>query len=64
MKAGWRQYLVRVQNEAGVTAKLRVKSPEGQAAYVAGSPKVEPNAKPRGSRPARTQCPLAGHADV
>jgi len=50
-EAGWRQYLVRVQNEAGVTAKLRVKSPEGQPAYVPGSPKVEPNAKPRDPGP-------------
>jgi hypothetical protein len=44
---GWRQYLVRVQNEAGVTAKLRAQSPEAKETYVPGSPKVEPNAKPK-----------------
>jgi hypothetical protein len=46
-EAGWRQYLVRVENEAGVTAKLQVSSPFAKQAYVPGSPPVQPNAKPR-----------------
>ncbi|MBL9117294.1 MAG: CehA/McbA family metallohydrolase [Verrucomicrobiaceae bacterium] len=46
-EAGWRQYLVRVQNEAGVTARLMVSSPEAKETYVKGSPPVAPNAIPR-----------------
>ena len=36
MEAGWSQFLVKVNNEAGVTAPLKVSSP--QAAPLAGSP--------------------------
>ncbi|MEZ5385518.1 MAG: CehA/McbA family metallohydrolase [Prosthecobacter sp.] len=46
-EAGWRQYLVRVDNEAGVTAKLAASSPQGKVAYVPGSPPVAPNAQPK-----------------
>lgn len=46
-EAGWRQYLVRVENEAGVTARLAVASPQAREAYVKGSPPVAPYAKPR-----------------
>ena len=46
-EAGWRQYLVRVENEAGVTARLAVSSPQAKEAYVKGSPPVAPHAKPR-----------------
>ncbi len=45
-EGGWRQYLVRVDNEAGVTAPLRATSPHAKEAYVAGSPPVTPNVKP------------------
>lgn len=44
---GWRQFLVKVVNEAGVTAKLRATSPQAKQAYVPGSPPVAPNAQPR-----------------
>ncbi|MDZ4402107.1 CehA/McbA family metallohydrolase [Prosthecobacter sp.] len=46
-EAGWRQYLVRVDNEAGVTAKLAGSSPQAKEEYVKGSPPVVPNSKPR-----------------
>lgn len=46
-EAGWRQYLVRVDNEAGVTAKLAASSPQGKLAYVPGSPLVAPHAQPK-----------------
>lgn len=46
-EAGWRQFLVRVENDAGVTAKLQVTSPYAKQAYVPGSPPVQPNAQPR-----------------
>jgi hypothetical protein len=46
-ESGWRQYLVRVDNEAGVTAKLVGNSPQAKEAYVKGSPPVAPNAQPR-----------------
>lgn len=46
-ESGWRQYLVRVDNEAGVTARLAVTSPQGKEAYVKGSPPVAPNAQPK-----------------
>lgn len=46
-EAGWRQYLVRVENQAGVTARLAVSSPQAKEAYVKGSPPVAPHAKPR-----------------
>jgi len=46
-EGGWRQYLVRVDNEAGVTAKLVASSPQGKPAYVPGSPPVAPNAQPK-----------------
>ena len=41
VEAGWSQFLVKVNNEAGVTAKLEVKSP--QALSMAESPKKELN---------------------
>ncbi len=37
VEAGWSQFLVKVNNEAGVTAKLEVKSPQAQS--MANSPK-------------------------
>ena len=46
-EAGWRQFLVKVVNEAGVTAKLAGRSPEAKQAYVPGSPPVAPNAQPK-----------------
>ena len=46
-EGGWRQFLVRVQNDAGVTAKLAATSIFAKPVYVAGSPPVEPNAKPK-----------------
>jgi len=46
-ESGWRQYLVRVDNEAGVTARLVVNSPQAKEAYVKGSPPVVPNAQPK-----------------
>ncbi len=46
-ESGWRQYLVRVENEAGITAKLVATSPQGTEVYVKGSPPVAPNARPR-----------------
>lgn len=46
-ESGWRQYLVRVENEAGVTAKLAASSPQAKIMYVPGSPPVAPNAQPR-----------------
>ena len=50
-EGGWRQFLVRVDNEAGVTAPLRVSSPFAKEAYVKGSPPVKPDAKPRDPGP-------------
>jgi hypothetical protein len=46
-EGGWRQFLVKVVNEAGVTAKLAGSSPQAKQAYVPGSPPVAPNAQPR-----------------
>ncbi len=46
-ESGWRQYLVRVENEAGVTARLAASSPQAKEVYVKGSPPVVPNVKPR-----------------
>lgn len=46
-ESGWRQYLVRVDNEAGVTAKLAASSPQSKVVYVPGSPPVAPHAQPR-----------------
>ena len=46
-QAGWRQYLVRVENQAGVTARLAVSSSQAKEMYVKGSPPVAPHAKPR-----------------
>ncbi|WP_395750652.1 CehA/McbA family metallohydrolase [Prosthecobacter sp.] len=46
-ESGWRQYLVRVENEAGVTAKLAATSPQAREVYVKGSPPVAPHAQPR-----------------
>ncbi len=46
-EGGWRQFLVRVDNDAGVTARLRCASPFAKPAYVAGSPPVKPNAQPK-----------------
>jgi hypothetical protein len=46
-EAGWRQYLVRVDNEAGVTARLAAGSPQAKEAYVKGSPPVAPGAQPK-----------------
>jgi len=46
-ESGWRQYLVRVDNEAGVTAKLAASSPQAKIMYVPSSPPVAPHAQPR-----------------
>ncbi|MCP5559794.1 MAG: CehA/McbA family metallohydrolase [Verrucomicrobiaceae bacterium] len=46
-EAGWRQVLVRVENEAGVTAALRCSSPFAKDAFVKGSPPVSPHAQPK-----------------
>ncbi len=46
-EAGWRQYLVRVENEAGVTATLAASSPQAKESYVKGSPPVSPHAQPK-----------------
>ncbi len=46
-EAGWRQFLVRVDNDAGVTAPLKCSSPFAKVAYVPGSPQVAPNAQPK-----------------
>ena len=46
-EGGWRQFLVRVQNDAGVTAKLAASSPFAKVVYVPGSPPVVPNALPK-----------------
>lgn len=46
-EAGWRQFLVRVENEAGVTARLAVASPQSKETYVKGSPPVAPHARPK-----------------
>jgi hypothetical protein len=50
-EAGWRQFLVRVDNEAGVTAKLQCTSPFAKPGYVPGSPPVAPNAQPKDPGP-------------
>jgi hypothetical protein len=50
-EAGWRHFLVKVVNEAGVTAKLAIHSPEARQAYVPGSPPVAPNAPPKDPGP-------------
>lgn len=50
-ESGWRQYLVRVDNEAGVTAKLEASSPQSKVVYVPGSPPVAPNAQPKDPGP-------------
>ena len=50
-EAGWRQFLVKVVNEAGVTAKLAGRSPEAKEGYVRGSPPVAPNAPPKDPGP-------------
>lgn len=50
-EAGWRQFLVRVENEAGVTAKLQASSPSAKQVFVPGSPPVQPNAQPRDPGP-------------
>ena len=41
MENGWRQFLVKVQNEAGVTAELMSVSPNAQAVFEAGYPVSE-----------------------
>lgn len=46
-EGGWRQFLVRVQNDAGVTAKLAATSPYAKSVFVPGSPPVEPGARPK-----------------
>ena len=46
-ESGWRQYLVRVENEAGVTAKLAASSPQAKIMYVPGSPPVVPHSQPK-----------------
>lgn len=45
---GWRVFLVKVENQAGVTAKLRVSSPNAQPLHKrsTGSPSPEPSVKP------------------
>ena len=50
-EAGWRQFLVRVENEAGVTARLAASSPFARDVYVRGSPPVLPGAQPRDPGP-------------
>jgi len=50
-ESGWRQYLVRVDNEAGVTAKLAASSPQSKIVYVPGSPPVAPHAQPKDPGP-------------
>ena len=40
LQAGWRQFLVKVRNEAGTTAELRVFSPEAQAVYSSDNPSL------------------------
>ncbi|MEQ1859973.1 MAG: CehA/McbA family metallohydrolase [Chthoniobacteraceae bacterium] len=50
-EGGWHQFLVKVVNEAGVTAKLRASSPQAKQAYVPGSPPVAPNAQPKDPGP-------------
>ncbi len=50
-ESGWRQFLVKVVNAAGTTAKLRAGSPQAKHVYVGGSPPVAPNAKPRDPGP-------------
>jgi len=46
---GWSVYLVKVHNEAGVTAKLRVTSPNAAPVYQrsSGSPDPKPSVKPQ-----------------
>ena len=44
MESGWRQYLVKVRNEAGVTAELGAVSPNAQAVFEANSPKTASDA--------------------
>lgn len=46
-EGGWRQFLVRVNNDAGVTAALHVQSPFAKEGYVKGSPPVQPHVKPK-----------------
>jgi hypothetical protein len=50
-ESGWRQFLVKVVNAAGTTAKLRAESPQAKHVYVGGSPPVTPNARPRDPGP-------------
>lgn len=50
-EGGWRQFLVRVENEAGVTSKLQASSPTAKQAFVPGSPPVQPNAQPKDPGP-------------
>ena len=38
---GWRQFLVKVQNEAGVTAELRAVSPNARSLFQSGSSRTE-----------------------
>ncbi|MEP6755238.1 MAG: CehA/McbA family metallohydrolase [Chthonomonadales bacterium] len=40
VESGWRQYLVKVKNEAGVTAELAAISPNAQTVFEAGYPKT------------------------
>jgi hypothetical protein len=42
MQGGWRVFLVRVQNEAGVTAELKVESPSSRPLYTRSSGSPEP----------------------
>ena len=39
-QGGWNQFLVKVRNEAGTTAELRVFSPEAQAVYASDNPSL------------------------
>jgi hypothetical protein len=63
-ESGWRQYLVRVENEAGVTAKLAASSPQAKGSLCPGSPPVAPHAQPKDPGEPALVRPLAGHADV
>jgi hypothetical protein len=44
MEQGWRVFLVKVHNEAGVTARLRISSPNAEPVFVRSSGSPEPKA--------------------
>jgi hypothetical protein len=57
VEQGWRTFLVRVDNEAGVTAELRVRSPN--AGKLANSPADEIRAESKGTGAIPFGTPLA-----